>query len=62
MLSGVGGLGGLSPGKGVEGGNPSSGAPGLKLDPNPEWLGMRGGRLMGRGCSMDVGVPGIERQ
>lgn len=35
MFSGVGGLGGLSPGKGVPGGNPSSGAPGLKLDPNP---------------------------
>ena len=54
------GLGGLSPGKGVAGGNPSS--PGLKgLDPNPGWFGIRGGRLIGSGCSMDVGVPGKRR-
>ena len=72
MLSGVPGLGGRleSPGKGVEGGGgppreyPSPSGPpgpGLMFEPNPVLGGIRGGKLMGRGCSMDVGVPEIKK-
>ena len=70
MLSGVPGLGGrlVSPGKGVEGGgppreNPSPSGPpgpGLMLDPNPVLGGIIGGKFIGRGCSMEVGVPEIK--
>ena len=53
MLSGLPGLGGRgpSPGKGAPEGNWSSPPPG------PGLKGMRGGRLIGSGCSMEGGAP-----
>ena len=61
MLSGLPGLGGRgpSPGKGAPEGNWSSWPPGPGL--KPEWAGMRGGRLIGSGCSIEVGAEIIER-
>ena len=61
MFSGVADLGGrgvfMSPGKEDPGGPKEkfAGTPGPSEDPKS--VGIRGGKLIGKGCSIDVGVP-----
>ena len=63
MFSGVGALlggKGPSPGKGGPGGPPGgypSPSPGLILEPNPDVGGSKGGKLIGKGCSIEEGGP-----